>query len=87
MQHFFAILNNTEYHYIWAVANLVRYPLQRYLDPSLYVFWILVTEGVRIPFCMAILYITIDHFLQLFLVIVAFFFSKHKVALSVCIYT
>jgi len=80
---FLRILNNTEY--LLGCRKFGTIPTTALFRPD--VFWILVTEGARMPFCMAILYITIDHFLQLFLLIVAFFFSKHKVALNVCIYT
>ena len=79
------IANFSMWNIFWAVTNLVRYPLQRCLHGELYVYWILGTEGARIPFYLAILYITIDRFLQLFLHLsyCECFFSKHKVALSV----
>ena len=61
------IANFSLWNIFWALSNLVRYPLIRYGSGRIFNYWTLVIEGARIPFYMAILYITIDRFLQLYL--------------------
>ena len=83
-KHIF-IANFSLWNIFWALSNLVRYPLIRYGSDRIFTYWTLVIEGARIPFYMAIFYITIDRFLQLYLHMRYHrcFFKKRKILLSV----
>ena len=86
------IANYSWWLIFWAISNLARYPIIRFATTgSVYVYWTLVIEGARIPFYLAILYITFDRFFQLFLHLryERSFLRKHKLTfcmLSLLIY-
>lgn len=62
------IANYSLWLIFWAISNLVRYPIIQFATKdSVYTYWTLVIEGARIPFYLAIVYITFDRFFQLFL--------------------
>eukprot|EP00111_Clytia_hemisphaerica_P019983 TCONS_00058931-protein len=68
---------------LWAINNVLRYPLSDVVGSELRAFWLIMLEGSRIPFYSAVLLITWDRFCQLYLHLKYqdSFIFKHKIRL------
>lgn len=51
---------------VWAINNIIRYPLMQIKDEKLHAYWLITVEGSRIPFYIGVLLITYDRFCQLY---------------------
>ena len=59
---------------LWALSNIIRYPLQQYCDEKMFMYWTLLVEPMRIPYAFSIIYISMNPLLAITLR------SKHQIS-------